>query len=119
MRIQALIILILLGVQCSFAQGYGQSANRYVSPRLSPYDSVMLCRLPEININPVLKSSELPYFLDNSDLPYYRPIYKQVSSECGQVSGIAYNFTYEMNRLRDLPADDSANQYPRISLLIL
>jgi PKD repeat protein len=32
--------------------------------------------------------------------------------ECGQASGVGYSFTYEINRLRDLPADVIENQYP-------
>jgi hypothetical protein len=79
---------------------------------LTAYDSVMLSALEEVPLMPVLKSSALPYKLDNSRLPYYREIYQQVSSECGQVSGIAYNFTYEINRLRNLPASAPENQYP-------
>ncbi len=104
----AATIALFIGMQCMMAQGL--LLNQ--APSLSPYDSLMLANLPELSAIPVLKSSDLPYFLDNSRLQYYRPIYKQVSNECGQVSGIAYNFTYEMNRLRDLPANDPANQYP-------
>jgi len=107
-----LLLPSMLLIQPCFAQGYIHPAYEREVPRLSPYDSVMFCSLPEMNSIPSLKSIDLPYFLDNSKLPYYRPIYQQEGNECGQVSGIAYNFTYEMNRLRDLSATDSANQYP-------
>ena len=112
MRLPATILLLFLGIHLIFAQGYDDPAFETSAPPLSPYDSVMLSGLPELEAIPVLKSSELPYSLDNAKLPYYRPIYQQVSSECSQVSGIAYNFTYEINRLRDLPACLEENQYP-------
>ena len=103
-----LLLLGLAGFTSLFAQGpFSDEA-----PRLTPYDSLFLSALPELHTMPVMKSNTLPYALDNSRLKYYRPIYEQVSNECGQVSGIAYNFTYEINRLRDLPADVPENQYP-------
>jgi len=112
MKILASTIAFFIGLQCMLAQVYPHEETFREGLSLTPYDSIMLSQMPELDIVPVLKSSELPYFLDNSDLPYYRPIYEQVASECGQVSGIGYNFTYEINRLRDLPADDPDNQYP-------
>ncbi len=107
---KALCILLLLWTA---ATAYGQDApGRIHSGKLTPYDSLMLAGLPEMKAPATLKSSSLPYAVDNSVLPYYRPIYQQVSSECGQVSGVAYNFTYAINRLRELPANIAANQYP-------
>ena len=50
-------------------------------------------------------------YLDNSINPYWRPVFAQVALECGQASGIGLGFTYEINRLRDLPSDDPDNQY--------
>ena len=97
-------LCILLGL-AGFGSLYAQGLFPDQAPELNPYDSLMLATLPELQAMPVLKSNELPSAIDNSRLKYYRPIYEQVSNECGQVSGIAYNFTYEINRLRDLPAD--------------
>ena len=54
----------------------------------------------------------LPDELDNSELPYFRPIFSQDGWSCGQASSIGYNFTYEIDRVRDLPADTNINQYP-------
>ncbi len=108
MRLTLAIVAFVFSMQGMLAQG------NYVheAPSLNQYDSLMLANLPEISAIAVLKSSDLPYYLDNSRLAYYRPIYQQISNECGQVSGVAYNFTYEINRLRDLPANEEANQYP-------
>jgi len=112
MRVPVTILIIFFGMHALFAQEFIKPALENEAPPLNSYDSVMLSGLPELEAIPILKSSELPSFLNNAQLPYYRPIYQQVSSECGQVSGIAYNFTYEINRLRDLPANLEENQYP-------
>jgi len=54
----------------------------------------------------------LPVSVDNSTQPYFRPITWQSGYECGQTAGIAFNFTYEIDRLRNLPANVTNNQYP-------
>ena len=94
------------------AQPAGQAFTFQEEYPLTYYDSIMLAGLPELAALPVFQRTDLPFSVDNSVYPYFREIYQQVSSECGQVSGIGYNFTYEMDRLRDLPASDPENQYP-------
>jgi hypothetical protein len=70
------------------------------------------------SIKPLLIPAEhlgrsLPDSIDNSQHPWFRPVFSQESfPNCMQATSIAYNFTYEINRLRDLPADITANQYP-------
>jgi len=54
----------------------------------------------------------LPVHVDNSQLPYFRPIFLQTNYCCSQAVAIAYIFTYEINFLRDLPSDVPENQYP-------
>lgn len=72
----------------------------------------------EINKIPVVNNSynrdakDLPSFLDNSTEQYFRPVFNQTDGCCAQASGIAYNFTYEMNRERGTSANISANQFP-------
>ncbi len=72
----------------------------------------------EINKIPVIKmsykdgSKDLPSSLDNSTKPYFRPVFSQTDGCCAQASGIAYNFTYEMNRERGTSANVSSNQFP-------
>ncbi|MCD4731376.1 MAG: hypothetical protein K8R74_12295, partial [Bacteroidales bacterium] len=58
------------------------------------------------------KNKSLPSVVDNSELIYFRPLFEQVHNECGQASGIGMNFTYEIDFLRNLPADVEENQYP-------
>ena len=68
------------------------------------------------NIPPLVPNSEskrnLPVSVDNSELKYFRPIWKQCSSCCAQGSGVAYNFTFEMNYLKDTDANLPENQHP-------
>lgn len=68
--------------------------------------------LPVLNISPTQRSKVLPVVVDNSQLPYFRPIFNQTSLECGQAAGVAYLYTYEIDRLRNLPANVPDNQYP-------
>ena len=54
----------------------------------------------------------LPTSLDNTTQPYFRPIFNQSNGSCAQSSGIAYNFTYEINRTHNTSASNSQNQFP-------
>jgi hypothetical protein len=81
-------------------------------PLLTKEDSIFQASLPVLKLPENLRNRELPVNVDNSLLPYFRPIFNQSSLECGQASGVAYTFTYEMDRLRNLPANVIANQYP-------
>ncbi len=72
----------------------------------------------EINKIPVIKitakqlNNDLPQSLDNSTKQYFRPVFDQIGGSCAQASGIAYNFTYEINRERGTSANVPANQFP-------
>lgn len=79
---------------------------------ITEMDEAWFGSLPEAKIPDNLRSRELPWRHDNSDQPYFRPIFSQSGPSCGQSAGVGYGFTYEINRLRDLPADTSINQYP-------
>ena len=54
----------------------------------------------------------LPASIDNSNLPYFRPVFVQLGGSCSQASGVAYLFTYEINCVRGLSSDVPENQYP-------
>jgi hypothetical protein len=64
--------------------------------------------IPEYNH----KREVLPYRVDNSLQKYFRGVILQTGGSCSQASGIGYIYTYEVNRLRDLAADDSTRQFP-------
>lgn len=84
-------------------------------PALSASDSLDLCSMPELPV-PLKylgpQAPVLPGVVDNTGQIYWRPVFNQVGYECGQASGIGQNFTYEINRLRDLPSNVPENQYP-------
>lgn len=76
-------------------------------------DSLWVRQLPQLKLPETFRNIELPTIVDNSQQPYMRPVFSQMPyANCGQASSIGYAFTYEINRLRDLPADTSLNQYP-------
>jgi len=105
------LISIFLILQLS-AQDYQQ-----VVKNINHADSVYLINLPQLKLPDIYKSptvKELPSVFDHSESPYLRPPFTQYSYSCGQASSIGYNFTFEINRLRELPADDSLNQYPPV-----
>ena len=54
----------------------------------------------------------LPAVVDNSLHPYLRKPFLQQGNACGQSSTVAYNFCYEINRLRQQPSDTITRTYP-------
>ncbi|MFU8842232.1 MAG: T9SS type A sorting domain-containing protein [Bacteroidales bacterium] len=72
----------------------------------------MLVALPVLTQNDIAGKSDLPSALDNSVQPYFRPLFDQVSLECGQYAGIAFNLTYEINYARNTSALLPENQFP-------
>ena len=82
---------------------------------LSVKDSFDLANLPTLVLPEWFKGPNaplLPYIVDNSINSYWRPVFAQVSMECGQASGVGLGFTYAINRERDLPSNVEENQYP-------
>lgn len=54
----------------------------------------------------------LPPTLNNTTFPFFRPVFNQDGLSCGQAALVSYNYTYELNRVRNLPGNIPANQYP-------
>lgn len=79
---------------------------------LKPADMARLASLPELKMPEQYLHNKLPlpYMVDNSTQPYFRPIGMQQGYECGQSAGIAYNFTYELCRLKNISAQLLENQ---------
>jgi hypothetical protein len=57
-------------------------------------------------------TGNLPSAVDNSSLPYLRPVFNQLGFSCGSACGIGNVFTYEMNAARSTSAATAAHQYP-------
>lgn len=67
---------------------------------------------PTLELPSSYDSKSLPYKWDNSGQPYLRPVFSQQGASCGQSAFVAYNFCYEINRLRHLSSNVPENQYP-------
>ena len=89
-----------------------ESAAVKSMPFLSQQDSLHQLNIPRLTLPKDYYNQPLPECVDNSQQPFFRPILNQTGVECSQVMGIAYTFTYEINRLRNLPSDIPENQYP-------
>ncbi|MCX6235452.1 MAG: hypothetical protein NT175_12180 [Bacteroidetes bacterium] len=92
-------------------KSYAQERNNGFNI-LTPVDSVFLVNVPKLLLSEEYRYIDLPYKLDNSTLPFLRPVFEQDAASCGQAASIGYNFTYEIDRARILPADLPQNQYP-------
>ena len=75
-------------------------------------DSMALKSLEEVKLTPRLKSSWLPYKVDNSQTIHFPPIFLQHGWSCNQSSSVGYIFTYELNALRNKNAADERNRFP-------
>lgn len=67
---------------------------------------------PRLTLSASQLNRDLPVAIDNSLLPWFRPVFNQDGGSCGQASGIGYNFTFEMDYLLGLPANTANAQYP-------
>ncbi|MCX6304412.1 MAG: hypothetical protein NT040_05555 [Bacteroidetes bacterium] len=109
----AILFLILLSGR-TFSQDLPyQKGLEPVS--LKPDELFVLSNIPELQVPELYKGMDaplLPFSLDNSTQPYFRPITYQSGYECGQSAGIAFNFTYEIDRLRGIAANQTSTQYP-------
>ena len=93
-----------------------QIESYYASPnsRMNKSDSLFLFNTSQLNLPFAYRGAakSIPSIVDHSTSQYLRPIFYQVALECGQAGGIAYTFTYEMNRVRNLSSNNISNQYP-------
>ncbi len=120
MKRNFLIILIIIlsnifGFNIINAQKVIIPEDIQLLPKLSTADSIGLMNLPKLTLPEWLKGANaplLPVGVDNSENMFWRPVYAQVDLECGQASGIGLGYTYEINRLRNLPSNVADNQYP-------
>ncbi|MCF8368860.1 MAG: hypothetical protein K9G76_07430 [Bacteroidales bacterium] len=116
-RFKTTLILVCISLNVVNLSGQVYNANfnttgAHNMQKLSPADSIVLAHLPILTPAVSLEKLELPYQVDNSEQPYFRPLFEQQTIECGQYSGIAFNFSYEMNYTRNTSASLPENQYP-------
>lgn len=112
-----IFLMVLISLVVVTTDGNAQDKKPQSFSELSPLsveDSVNLSNLPELTMPEYLNGDNimtLPPIVDNSVNTYWRPVYAQVALECGQASGIGLVYTYEINRLRNLPSAEEENQY--------
>ncbi|MCK5765653.1 MAG: hypothetical protein KAH26_06710 [Bacteroidales bacterium] len=110
-----LTLIFLLTINFAIAQQYERSsvpAGLQNTTRLTAADAAILNSIEEVELPTHYSGKALPDSLDNSIHSWLRPIFTQDGMSCMQSTSIAYNFTYEINRLRGIPSDISDNQYP-------
>jgi hypothetical protein len=113
-----LVLLVMIATLSSMAQQRNYESHKSIIETFPAgaepnfYDSIYQQNLQELLLPDNLKNFTPPASVDNSKLPYLRPVFSQVGASCGQASAIGYNFTYEMDHARGVSADTSINQYP-------
>jgi len=98
-------ILMSFGVNAQKISAYSE-----LKP-LSETELQKLASIPEYQFVTGDRAVLIPSSVDNSALPYFRPLFNQSGLECGQAASIGLNFTYEMNVARNLPGNVAQNQY--------
>ncbi len=107
--IVSIIIILLIG-KLSLAQNHN-----FELINLSKKDSIYSAKIPKLKLPDSYKlglAEELPYKLNNAELPFFRNIFDQEGASCGQAASVGYAFTYEINRVRGLNGLLPDNQYP-------
>ncbi|MCK5078744.1 MAG: hypothetical protein KAR09_02305, partial [Bacteroidales bacterium] len=112
MKILSTLFTFLLLSGFLFAQEASTPQSSFELKPLSIEEEEALKKLPVLQLPPEYKNRSLPAIVDNSTQPYMRQVFQQTGLCCGQAAGIGYNFTYEMDRERDVPANTNDNLYP-------
>ena len=112
MKILSTLFTFLLLSGFLFAQEASTPQSSYELKPLSIEEEEALKKLPELQLPAEYKNRSLPAVVDNSAQPYMRQVFQQTGLCCGQAAGIGYNFTYEMDRERDVPANTNDYLYP-------
>jgi hypothetical protein len=109
-------VLYTLAFMAIFRIGSAQELSNQNNLKLTPINQSEFDKLrsiPEIEQPADMdRYRSMPAVVDNSLKPYMRPLVQQVGLECGQASSIGVGFTFEMDRIRNLPANIPQNQYP-------
>lgn len=81
-------------------------------PEVTSEIQAELDAIPPLVISSKSSATILPSQVDNSQRPWFRPVFLQNGGCCGQASGVGYTFTYEVNRVRNVSGNLPKNQYP-------
>lgn len=75
-----------------------------------------LKEIPELTMPEGYSLKSLPSIQNNAASPYFPEVFGQIGWSCNQASSIGYVFTYEMNALRNVPANQPENLYPPLAI---
>lgn len=107
-----LLLITIFSVSAQKLDNKNVPAGLRNTTPLTEQDAAMFNQLEEVVLPDAYRYMTLPDSLDNSLHPWFRSIISQESyPNCMQSTSIAYNFTYEINRLRDVSAADINNLY--------
>ncbi len=110
MRLLYILVLILAVPLLLTAQ-----SKQIEGIRLTKKDTLYANSLKKLSLPDYYKSSKAPALAhehDNSQLPFFRPAFSQMSFwNCGQSASVGYNFTYEINAARGADGSLPENQY--------
>lgn len=82
-------------------------------PAITPEILTKMEAISPLELTPQSRLTVLPTKVDNSQKPWFRPVFNQgMDGCCGQAAGIGYALTYEINRIRNLNANVPEHQYP-------
>ncbi|MBW6490393.1 MAG: T9SS type A sorting domain-containing protein [Lentimicrobium sp.] len=112
-------LLTLLLITVMVVGSFGQKARQKQTSGLSlkglarsSQPGVQFHDYPQLKSSDINRSVSLPPVVDNSGQPYLRSVFSQRGASCGQAASVAYNFCYEINRLRQISSDTITNTYP-------
>lgn len=107
------ITVLLLFFFC-FKYTFGQTFNP-VDGALSP-DQTIILPFTELTLSQASSDCQLPDFIDHSNESnnYFPGWVYQAGASCVQVSEISWCLTYEINRLRKVPAGNWLNHDPNL-----
>ena len=110
------LFLILASLIPAMLSGQDMPSRRMVS--VSPatarvHDSLQALKIPQLDFPAAYRHRQLPAVVDNSLNEYWPVIQDQyLFFSCQQYAGVAYVYSYEMNRLRNLPGNNPENRFP-------
>ncbi|MBS4058643.1 MAG: hypothetical protein KGZ82_15110 [Bacteroidales bacterium] len=102
------VLMVSLALQAQIASSQVEQLPALQSMSIEEQEKLM--SLPEWTLSETQQRRTLPVSIDNSTLPFFRPLQAQVGLECGQASSIGLAFTYELNVKRNAPGDLPQNQ---------
>ena len=106
------LLLLALTVFTALPIAFAQQISRNIPLLpLSELQQSKLAAVPRLKMPETRSPLLLPVSVDNSALPYFRPLFTQSGLECGQASSIGLGLTYELDLKRQVPANLTQNQY--------